>query len=141
MKKIIIVITVLLPMFLYSTSLSHKEITKMVSKIKGERAGISLDILDTTPNPFALIEKKVKEVKEVKVEKPKFIEPAPVYTMTAVLNHAAFINKKWYRVGDKLGGYKVIQIGKTYAILKSDKETKKLVIPPRKKKFKMFKGN
>ena len=141
MKKITIYIIFLFP--LYSASLSHQEITKMVSKIQNERAGISLNILEKTPNPFAIIEKVVeKEVEEVKVEKPKeIIIPTETYEITAVLNHAGFINKKWYRVGDKIGSYKVIHIGKSSATLKRGKEYKRLVIPKKKKKFKILKGN
>ncbi|HHC11027.1 MAG TPA: hypothetical protein ENK79_00150 [Campylobacterales bacterium] len=142
MKNITIYIMFLLPLLLYSASLSHQEITNMVSKIKDERAGISLDILEKTPNPFAIIEKVVeKEVEEIKVEKPKEIIPQEVYNITAVLNHAGFINKKWYRVGDKIGSYTVVHIEKSSATLKRGKEYKRLVIPRKKKKFKIFKGD
>ncbi|MCK4441497.1 MAG: hypothetical protein KAU90_05795 [Sulfurovaceae bacterium] len=141
MKKITIYIIFLFP--LYSASLSHQEITKMVSKIKDERVGISLNILEKTPNPFAIIEKvEEKDVEEIKVEKPKeIIIPTETYKITAILNHAGFINKKWYRVGDKIGSYKIVHIGKSSATLKRGKEYKRLVIPKKKKKFKILKGN
>ena len=142
MKHITISIMVILPLSLYSVSLSHQEITKMVTKIKDERAGIGLEILDNTPNPFAIVEEVEKKVEEIKVEKPKEKSVVTVsYQITAVLNHAAFINKKWYRVGDKLGVYKVTHVGKSSVTLKSGREVKQLVIPQKKKKFKMFKGN
>jgi len=121
MKNITIYI-ILLSLSLYSSSLSHQEITKMVNKIKGERAGISLELLENTPNPFAIVEKVVakQEVKqEIKIQKPIAVVSTESYEMTAVLNHAGFINKKWYRVGDKIGTYKVIHIGKSSATLKS----------------------
>ena len=142
MKKIYIL---LLPLLLYSNSLSHQEITKMVNKIKGERAGISLELLEKTPNPFAIVKKIVekKEVKEhIKIQKPiAVIVPEEIYELTAILNHAGFINKKWYRVGDEIGSYKVIYIGKTSVTLKRGDEFKRLAIPKREKKFKLFKGN
>jgi len=141
MKKIYIL---LLPLLLYSSSLSHQEITKMVNKIKGERAGISLELLEKTPNPFAIVEKVVekKEPKQqIKIQKPIVVVPTEVYELTAILNHAGFINKKWYRVGDEIGSYKVIHIGKTSATLKRGNEFKRLAIPKREKKFKLFKGN
>jgi len=141
MKKIYIL---LLPLLLYSNSLSHQEITKMVNKIKGERAGISLELLEKTPNPFAIVEKVVEKKKvkqQIKIKKPIVVVPEEVYELTAVLNHAGFINKKWYRVGDKIGSYKVIHIGKTSATLKRGDEFKRLAIPKKEKKFKLFKGN
>jgi chorismate mutase len=146
MKSKIISI-IIFPLLLESASLSHNEIAKMVSKIKDERGGINLDKLNSTPNPFDIyippqVEEVVKEIK--KVEKPKTeFKPKPIiiYTITAILNNKAFINKKWYGVGDKIGEFKVISIGKDYAILRSKEETKKLVIHSRKKKIKLFKGN
>ena len=135
----------LLPLSVYSASLSHQEIRKMVLKIKDERAGINLNTLEKTPNPFSIIEKVVEkkvEVEEITIEKPKgVIIPTEVYEITAILNHAGFINKKWYKVGDKIGSYKVIHIGKSSATLKRGKEYKRLVIPKKKKKFKILKGN
>jgi len=142
MKNIIIKIMIILPLSLYSASLSHQEITMMVSKIKDERPGVSLEVLENTPNPFAIVEKVIKqEIKEIKIEKPKEIIPTESYTISAVLNHAAFINKKWYRVGDTIGSYRVISVGKSSANLKRGKEIKKLIIERTKKKFKIFKGN
>jgi len=141
MKKIYIL---LLPLLLYSNSLSHQEITKMVNKIKGERVGVGLELLEKTPNPFAIVEKVVEKKKvkqQIKIQKPIVIIPEEVYELTAVLNHAGFINKKWYRVGDEIGSYKVIHIGKTSATLKRGNEFKRLAIPKREKKFKLFKGN
>jgi len=143
MKNITIYI-ILLPLLLYSSSLSHQEITKMVNKIKGERAGISLELLEKTPNPFAIVKKEVapKKVKQqIKIQKPIAVVPTESYKLTAILNHAGFINKKWYRVGDKIGSYKVIHIGKSSATLKRGDEFKRLAIPKRVKKFKLFKGN
>jgi hypothetical protein len=113
----------------------------MVNKIKGERVGISLELLEKTPNPFAIVEKVIKKKEEpIKIEKPIVVIPTEVYELSAILNHAGFINKKWYRVGDKIGSYKVIHIGKTSVTLKRGDEFKRLAIPKREKKFKLFKG-
>jgi len=141
MKKIYIILS---PLLLYSSSLSHQEITKMVNKIKGQRAGISLEILDKTPNPFAIVEKvveKKKGKKIVKIQNPIAVVPVEHYELTAILNHSAFINKKWYKVGKKIGSYKIFHIGKTSVTLKRGDEFKRLAIPKREKKFKLFKGN
>ncbi len=139
MKKLYILI--ILPIFLFSTSLSHQEITQMVAKIKEERGGIGLSTLDDTPNPFAIEKEVVETPKEVKVQKPTVVKVEEVYDLTAILNHKAFINKRWYQTGDKIGSFRVYSIGNRSVILKSKKEVKKLIIAERKKKFKMFKGN
>jgi hypothetical protein len=79
----------------------------------------------------------------VKPKKPKKVVQVveEVYTLTAILNHRAFINGKWYKVGGKLGNYTVYAIGDSSAILKSKKRTKKLTLERRKNRFDMFKGN
>jgi len=143
MKNITIYI-ILFSLSLYSSSLSHQEITNMVEKIKEERPGISLELLEKTPNPFAIVENEVEKQEpkqQIKIQRPIAVIPTESYEMTAVLNHAGFINKKWYRVGDKIGSYRVIHIGKSSATLKRGDEFKRLAIPKREKKFKLFKGN
>jgi hypothetical protein len=139
MKRIVAI--TILPIYLLSTSLSNKEITVMVDKIKEERGGIGVNILDTTPNPFAIVKEVIKSPKEVKIKKPKEVTPKISYELTAILNHRAFINKKWYRVGDKLDSFIVHSIGARTVILKNREEIKKIVIKRREKKFKIFKGN
>ena len=141
-----VVILFVIPIYLFSTSLSHNEITKMVEGIKVERKGVELDILNETPNPFFIVKKKVVKKppkKVVKPKKPKKIIPIveEVYNLTAILNHRAFINGKWYKVGSKIGDYTVYAIGDSSTILKSKKGTKRLIIEKRKSKFDIFKGN
>jgi hypothetical protein len=62
------------------------------------------------------------------------------HNLTAILNHRAFIDGKWYKLGDNLGSYRVESISRNSVTLRSANESKKLIIAPRKKKFKMFKG-
>ena len=139
----IITLYILLSLSLDATSLSHKEITKMVLKIKKERTGINLTTLESTLNPFAIIEiKKEKVEKKIQVNTPKVVQRVVVnHQLVAILNHAAFIDGKWYKVGDKIGIYKLSYIGVNRVRLKGQKESKQLVIPQREKKFKMFKGD
>ncbi len=141
MKKILIIT---LPIYIFAISLSHKEITKMVESIKVERAGLGLNVLDNTPNPFAIEKKVVKEEpkKEIEVKKVKIIkEPEEVYELMAILNNRAFINGKWYKIGSKLGTYTIKAIGERTVILRNIRGEKRLKIKEREKKFKMFKGN
>jgi hypothetical protein len=141
MKKTFTVIV--LPIYLLSTSLSRDEIIQMVSKIKEERGGIELKVLNSTPNPFAMEKRIIQEPKkvEVKDKKHKIVKVEENYELTAILNHRAFINKKWYSVGDKIGSFKVYSIGNISVILKGQEGIKKLNIADKKRKIKLFKGN
>jgi hypothetical protein len=142
MKKIITVTTMTV-LSLGATSLSHDEINTMVSKIKEERVGINLATLESTPNPFAIVIPVVSEIVEVKekIETPKVIKKVVTHGLSAILNHAAFIDGKWYKIGDKVGVYTLREMGKVSVVLKNKHGQQKLIIPKNKKKFKMFKGN
>ncbi len=133
MKKVSI-ITILLSSLLFAGSLSSEEITNMIAKIKEERVGISLAKLEMTENPF-IIHKKEKVVKNVGKEVVEEVRQEVEYTLHAILNHAAFINGKWYKKGDKLGLYQVVYIGKQSVDLTSELAKKTLHIKKRKNKF------
>jgi len=117
----------------WSGSISSEEITNMISQIKEERVGISLNELEKTANPF-LIVKKEKVVEPVAGKPVKRVAEV-VYQLQAILNHAAFINKKWYKKGDKLGVYHVAYIGRKSVNLTSKSGNKTLSMKKKKKKF------
>ena len=145
MKKIIV--TLVFSVGLSGATLSHAEIKTMVGKIKHQREGIEISILDNTPNPFAIqeiVEEVIEEVKkEIKKEKPKVkvVKKEVVHHLTAILNRAAFIDNKWYKVGDKVGLFTLIAINHESVDLKSQKEQKKLSIKKEKRKFILNKGD
>ena len=131
----------LLPLGLNGATLSHVEIKTMVEKIKHKREGIDVSVLKDTPNPFAIQEvvkeKKVEKKKVVKVVKKKI---EVVHNLTAILNRAAFIDGKWYKVGDKVGLFTIVSINYDSVDLKSKKGQKKLSIKKEKRKFILNKG-
>ncbi len=139
MKKIFIFI-ILSFTLLFAGSLSSNEIINMVSKIKEERDGISLVKLEGTANPFIL--KKKKRTEEKKDENITVYTPVEiVYKLDAILNHAAFINKKWYRTGDTIDNYKVGYISKYSVRLEGKSGNRVLRLEKRKRKFiKLNKG-
>ena len=139
--KNIIKYGLMLSLGLNSATLSHVEIKTMVEKIKHQREGIDISLLNDTPNPFAIQEvvvedKKVEVKKIVKAIKRKVVE----HHLTAILNHAAFIDGKWYKVGDKIGSFTLISINYDSVDLKSKKEQKKLSIKKEKRKIILNKG-
>jgi hypothetical protein len=135
MKKIFIVAT--LGATLIDASVDTRKITNMILKVKQERVGISLEKLESTVNPFIMNVKKEKKVKPKTVKSviSKRVIAEPVYTLDAILNRAAFINKKWYKEGDKLGMYTVDSMGKRSVLLKSKSGEKTLFIKNKKKNF------
>lgn len=135
MKKILILI-ILSFSLLISGSLSSTEILNMVSKIKEERVGISLAKLEGTANPFIIKKKEKKKIAEKKEENLTIYAPVEiVYKVDAILNHAAFINKKWYRTGDTLNNYKIGYVSKYSVTLENENGNKVLKLERRKKKF------
>ena len=140
-KYKIYILIFMLSLGLNGATLSHVEIKTMVDKIKHQREGIDISLLDDTPNPFAIKEvveeKKVEKKKKVKVVKKKV---EVVHHLTAILNHAAFIDSKWYKVGDKIGSFTLISINYDSVDLKFKKEQKKLSIKKEKRKIILNKG-
>ena len=141
MKKLWIIGVILFAISLEAFSLSKEEITNMVSKIKKERLGIQLITLESTPNPFAIRKQVVKKKKVEKVKEVVKLKKTFTHQLTAILNHAGFIDGKWYRVGDKLNLYTITFVGTKSIVLKNGKEHKILKIPELEKKFKILKGD
>ena len=136
MKKISIM-ALLASSFLSAASLSSEEITNMITKIKEERVGIAITKLEGTENPFIIV-KKEKAVTNVEKEAVAEARTEVNYRLHAILNHAAFINGKWYKKGDKLGLYRVVYIGKNSVELKSDFDRKTLSMKKKTNKFNML---
>ncbi|CAA6809276.1 MAG: Unknown protein [uncultured Sulfurovum sp.] len=139
--KMFILKMLLINMFLtgslFSASLSSAEITRMVSEIKKERKGIDLLTLQSTENPFRI---RIAAKKEEVVEVNGTIEIIPVvvevvYTLKAILNKAAFIDKKWYKLGDSIGDYKVSHISSSSVVLKNESTTRILSLEKKKNQF------
>jgi hypothetical protein len=51
--------------------------------------------------------------------------------VTAILNNKAFINSRWYRVGEKVDGYKIIQLKENSILVKNSKKVLKFSIKRR----------
>ena len=134
MKKIITTF-VLLSSYIWATSISPDKITKMINEIKEERRGIDIKKLDLTVNPFTMVEVKKREenlTKEKPIEIKKEVTVEKIYKLEAILNHAVFINNKWYKKGDKIDFYKLVYIGKDSVTLQSSQGRKVLSLKKKK---------
>ncbi|CAA6816670.1 MAG: Unknown protein [uncultured Sulfurovum sp.] len=139
MKQIFIIkvsiLIILLSSSLFSGSISAAKITDMVSKIKKERSGIALAKLESTANPFIIRVPQEKVVDDVGMDIPVDVPVQVNYTLKAILNHAAFINKKWYKQGDSIGNYKIGYVSSHSVELKNANENRILSLDKKKKNF------
>ena len=53
--------------------------------------------------------------------------------VSAIFNNKAFINKKFYTIGEKIGKYRVVEITSTYVILEGANH--KVLLPLLRKKY------
>jgi len=136
MKKLIITLS-LLSSFLWSGSIGSEKITRMIEEIKEERIGIKLEKLEATVNPFILVRIKKEEDNLTEEEEEEIIEIKEViekvYTLEAILNNSAFINKKWYKKGSKIDFYTVTHVSKNSVTLQSPQGNK--ILHLKKKKY------
>ncbi len=93
MKLVLILVMII---NLYSHDLKNK-IEKLIEPPQ------SKTIVYVKYNPFKTLQKGMKKVFNKKIYDKTF------YVMS-ILNNRVFINSHWYNVGDKVNGYKIIQI-------------------------------
>lgn len=72
---------------------------------------------ELNPLPDAVIFSTKKEKKKKSIAKP---------TLHAIINKSVLLNKQWYKIGDKVETYKIIDIKKDFVILKCKNESIKL---------------
>ncbi len=123
-----------------------KWVDKEIEEIKPPRQGASVHAISLLKSPFVFLEKnKTKEKTKAarRAATPPSIVPQQRCTSTtnaqkrvavrhikrkglsvsAIINNTALINGKWYKVGDRLGRYKVAKITLQDVVLKSSTKT------------------
>ena len=118
--------TVFLSNLLFSSSTlilgnSIKDYDKIFEKISETRIGIKPREINKIKNPFIVVYKQ--NIDSNKTKKPKI-----VYSLNAIFNNKAMINKKWYKRYSKIGVYKLIKIKKNSVLLRSANKSKELFI-------------
>jgi len=73
-------------------------------------------------DPFQKAKKLMKDKSKVVKNMKRFD-----LKLYAIYNNRAYINGKFYKIGDKVAGFKVIKISNKYVVLK--KNRKKVVLP------------
>ena len=147
--KTILIISLLISSTLFSNELSW--VDEQVNAIKPSRNGASNYNISRLDNPFVYLKKNITKDKKnnkkaskkrkkpiyyTKKSKNKYtnsgtkkatknvirtINLDSVFTLSAIINSSALINKKWYKLGDKFHSYKIVKIGKTSVTLSKRK--------------------
>ncbi len=131
MKKLLLISIVLSTALL--ADLTMDEIRDMVTKIHEKREGVSLDILETTQEPFASISEENNTTIFITPKKAK--EKATKLSLHAILNGKVYINDKWISVGDDISGLTLKYIGQKGVILRNGNQIKKLFLHQKRENF------
>ena len=133
MKKIIISLSLLVATHLVADELSW--VDEQVQAIKPERIGMKNRNLSLIKNPFIFlaknrgeeISKKVSPSSTKQKEKPKSVKTASkVLELGAIMNNSVMISGSWYKLGDSINGYKIVEINYNSVLLTKNK--KKLLL-------------
>ena len=117
--------------------LNADNIDEIVTKINSQRhSTIPKDKLTTITSPMPKLvvidDNATKDANKtlVKDKKDSFI-------LTATMNNSAFINGNWIKVGDRINGYKLVDIMKDSVYLKDGNKTKMIFFKSDAKKIKI----
>jgi len=108
-----------------------KWVDNQIQAIKPPRSGISKVKINTVKSPFIFLNKKEDKSKATsnskkrvdkatsssKTRKKKTYKRSKRLVVTAIINKSALINKKWYKLNDKVGKYTLTSISRTEVIL------------------------
>ena len=134
MKKLIIT-SLALSVSLFA-DLSVSQIEKMVKTIHEKRAGVSLDILDQTKEPFI----RIKEEDNVTTVILPTDTAEEKISLHAIMNGKAYINDAWFGIDESIMGYDLKYIGKRGVVLRNGNHIKKLFLHEEKDNFIKIEG-
>ncbi len=134
-------INFLLALALANSLLMGDEIDMMINKINSKRTGIlPKDKIVSTPSPLPKVEivdtNATKDKNGTIVLKKSGME----FNLTAIMNNKAFINGQWVKVGEKVGGYTLVDIMDDSVYLKDGNRSKMVFFSDNNKKIKIIIG-
>ena len=112
----------------------YPEIDQLIEKVKVKRVGLSSEEIKKLKNPF-ISEKKLKKIiKKAKTPK-KTAKKRVYYKLYSIFNNRAKINGRWYRLGSKVGSYRLVSIGSDSVLLRNKYRQLRLFLSKRKRKL------
>ncbi|WP_281950834.1 hypothetical protein [Nitrosophilus kaiyonis] len=130
-----LLISILIIFFGFSSLYANEELKKidsLIAKIKVKRVGIDSKNIKKLKDPF-YYEKKYK-VERIKKLKRKYKH---YYRLYAILNDKAKINRRWYKIGSKVGIYRLYKICDNCVKLRKGNKVLTLFIPRKSRKIKI----
>ncbi|MCJ7765263.1 MAG: hypothetical protein MUP09_04905 [Thiovulaceae bacterium] len=125
MKKLLLLsLLPLLPVALLANSADHKAINKQIAEIKPPRKGVELVDVIRVKSPFILLKRGKNGVKTTYAVKKEVKQPRLM--MESSINNRVKINGKWYKEGERVRQYTIIDVSVGEVLLKSKREELKL---------------
>lgn len=125
-------------LFLFTSQLCANELTwvdEQVAAIKPPRIGISNKSISKLKDPFIFlviqdeqVEKKGKKFSKKVIIRSHYIKRyySKKLYLEAILNKSVMINRRWYKEGQWVYGYKIVKVNRTSVLLQ--KQNKKLLL-------------
>ena len=101
-------------------------IDKMVDSIKKPRKGLDVSTFGKLKDPF-IVATMNTDMSEVVISEVK--KPIPNFSLSAIINHQAYINGAWHNEGEKIEGYNLRFVGSRGVVLTYEKRIVKLFLP------------
>ena len=139
MKKLLLLsLLPLIPVALVANTVNHATINKQITEIKPPRKGVStVDVLRVN-SPFILLRKSKDGVKTTYAVKRE-VKLAPL-KLESSINKNVKINGKWYKEGDRVRQYTIVNVSAAEVLLKSKTKELKLFLNQKNDKI-QFKVN
>ena len=134
MKNTILIISLLAASL--NADLSVDQIENMVLKIHEKRIGFDLDTLETTKNPFVVLQEDTNVTTFVIPEKNEDVK----ISLHALMAGKAYINEGWKDINETVMGYTLKYIGKRGVVLRNGNHIKKLFLHEEKDNFIKIEG-
>ncbi len=119
----------------------YPDIDQLIEKVKQKRVGLDPQKIKKLKNPFVNEKKLIKIIKK-KIEKEIKKKKRKIFRLQAIFNDRAKINGRWYKLGSKIEGFKIVAIRENYVILQRGNKTLKLFLHKKRKSglIKILKG-
>jgi len=134
MKNTILIISLLTASL--NADLSVDQIENMILKIHEKRVGFDLNTLETTKNPFVVLQEDTNVTTFVIPEKNEDVK----ISLHALMGGKAYINEGWKDINETVMGYTLKYIGKRGVVLRSGNHIKKLFLHEEKDNFIKIEG-
>jgi hypothetical protein len=119
---------------------NHAQISNLINEIKPPRKGVSESEVARVKSPFLMLYKvKNSKGKTAYAVENKSVDIRPL-TLESSINKVVKINGKWYKEGDRVRQYTIVEVSPEEVLLKSNKKELKLYLYHKNEKI-QFKVN